>query len=281
MVIRLVLLITVIVLTWASECLAVPSSCLRCHDLCGGARAAQRHHDVSLQTMGCVGCHRGNPTTLRRDLAHYRLIEASHSWYRFPESNVVKRGQHLVDLLACRRCHVLAGKGNSVATDLDRLFHQVLPAEVVTSIRAPAFFMPDFSLQHDDVDALVNVIFAAGLRPQKPGLQPPQIVHFENEVDEENLFEKHCGNCHRVLTAQQGGLGIGDIAPNLSGLLSQFYPKSFKDNQPWDVQGLKKWIKNPREIRPLTRMLPVVLLEQEVIKLIDETWPLKVKEPLQ
>lgn len=281
MVIRLVLLIAVIALTWASECLAESASCLRCHDVCHGALTAQQHHDVSLRTMGCVDCHRGNPTTRRRELAHYRLIEARHSWYRLPESDVVKRGQHLVDSLACRRCHVLAGKGNSLATDLDRLYHQVLPVEVVTSIRVPAFFMPDFSLQQADVDALINVIFAAGLMPQVSGLQPPQVVHFENDVDEENLFEKHCGSCHRVLTTQQGGLGTGDIAPNLSGLLSSFYPKTYKDNQPWDIQGLKKWIKNPRAIRPLTRMLPVVLQEQETIKLIDETWPLKVKEPLQ
>jgi cytochrome c2 len=281
LVIRLVLLIGVIALTWASECLAESASCLRCHDVCHGALTAQQHHEVSLQTMGCVDCHRGNPTTQRRELAHYRLIDAGHSWYRFPESDAVKRGQHLVDLLACRRCHVLAGKGNSLAAELDRLYHQSLPVEVVASIRVPAFFMPDFSLQQSDVDAVVNVIFAAGFMPQVSGLQPPQVVHFENDVDEENLFEKHCGRCHRVLTAQQGGLGTGDIAPNLSGLLSQFYPKTFKDNQPWDVQGLKKWIKNPRAIRPLTRMLPVVLREQEAIKLIDETWPLKVKEPLQ
>lgn len=281
MVIRLVLLISVVALSWANECLAVSVTCVRCHDVCAGAKAAQQHHDVSLQALGCVDCHRGNPTTRRRELAHYRLIEASHSWYRFPESDVVKRGQHLVDQLACRRCHILAGKGNPLATDLDRLYHHALAEEVVASIRVPAFFMPEFLLQQADVDAVVNVIFAAGIKPQESGVQPPQVVHFENDVDDENLFEKHCGKCHRVLTSQQGGLGTGDISPNLSGLLSQFYPKTFKDNQPWDVQGLKKWIKNPRAIRPLTRMLPVVLLEQEATRLIDETWPPNVKELLQ
>ncbi|OQY25206.1 MAG: hypothetical protein B6I37_01990 [Desulfobacteraceae bacterium 4572_35.2] len=280
MVIRLVLLIAVIALTWASECLAESASCVRCHDGCSGERAVQQHQEGLLSTLACVDCHRGNPTTLRRQLAHYRLIEANHSWYRFTESDVVRRGQHLVDLLACRRCHVLAGKGNPLAADLDRLYQQVLPDEVVASIRVPAFFMPDFSLQQGDVDALVNVIFAAGLKPQWASSQPPQVIHFENGVDEKNLFEKHCGSCHRLLTAKQGGLGTGAIAPNLSGLFSSFYPKTHKDNQPWDIQGLKKWIKNPRAIRPLTRMLPVVLQEQEMTKLIDETWPLNVKEPL-
>lgn len=281
MVIRLVLLISALVLIWTDECCAASTSCVRCHELCGGAKAAQQHYDTTLQALDCVDCHRGNSTTQRRQLAHYRLIEANHAWYRFPESDVVKRGQHLVDLLACRRCHILAAKGNALATDLDRLYHQVLPTEVVASIRVPAFFMPNFSLQQADVDAVVNVLFAAGFKPKNLGVQPPQVIYFENDVDEKNLFEKHCGRCHRVLTAQQGGLGTGAIAPNLSGLLGSFYPKTFKDNQPWDVEGLKKWIKNPRAIRPLTRMLPVVVPEQEATKLIDETWPLELKESLR
>lgn len=280
MVIRLVLLSAVIALMWASTSLAASVTCLRCHAVCNGAKAAQQHSDLTLQALACVDCHRGNPTTLRADLAHFRLIDAGHSWYRFPEAVVMKRGQHLVDQLACRRCHVLAAKGNPLANDLDRLYHQLFPDEVVASIRVPAFFMPDFSLQQGDIDALINVVFAAGIAPQVPGLEPPQVIHFENDVDEENLFEKHCGRCHRVLTAQQGGLGVGEIAPNLSGLLGEFYPKTFKDNQLWDRQGLLKWIKNPRSIRPLTLMLPIVVPEQEATKLIDETWPLKVKESL-
>ena len=48
------------------------------------------------------------------------------------------------------------------------------------------------------------------------------------------MFNNHCGSCHRMLTQQLGGLGQGDIGPNLSGIFSEFYFKNFKDGKSWN-----------------------------------------------
>lgn len=277
MVIRLVLLVLFITLASVTNCLASTANCLRCHESCHGIIYAQQH-DLSMQSLSCIDCHRGNALTQRRELAHYRLIAADYSWYRFSDSKVVKAGEKLVEMLSCQRCHLLSGKGNDLATNLDRLYHQSLPDELVKSIRVPAFFMPDFSLPNDDIAQLVNVIFAAGVSAQQTIVEPPLVIHFESNSSEEILFDKHCGRCHRVLTAPLGGIGDGDVGPNLSDLFGPFYPKTFKDDQSWTIDGLKKWIKNPRSVRPLTRMMPVVINDQDTTKLIDETWPIKVKE---
>lgn len=257
--------------------MAATVSCLRCHAVCGGVVYAQQRQ-LPLQALSCVKCHRGNPLTQRRDLAHYRLIAADYAWYRFTDSKIVKAGEKQVETLACRRCHALAGKGNDLATNLDLLYDQALPDDMDKSIRVPAFFMPDFALPKDDVTSLVTVIFTAGVSASKISIEPPQVIHFENGSTDQNLFAKHCGQCHRVLTAQQGGIGVGVISPNLSGLLGEFYPKTFKGDQPWTFDGLKKWIKNPRSVDPLTRMMPVVINDQDMTTLVEETWPLKVKE---
>lgn len=275
--IRLVLLISIMILALVTDCMAVTNNCLRCHENCHGIVYAQ-HHAVPVAEFSCVDCHRGNSLTQRRELAHYRIIGADYAWYRYADSKVVKAGEKRVDTLACRRCHVLAAKGNNLATNLDRLYPQGVPRELVEAIRVPAFFMPDFSLSHADSVTVVNVIFAAGVATKQATLEPPLVIHFESSSAEENLFDKHCGRCHRVLTAQHGGIGVGDVGPNLSDLLGEFYPKTYKDDQPWTVDGLKKWIKNPRSVRPLTRMMPVVIGDEDTMKLINETWPLKVKE---
>jgi len=72
-----------------------------------------------------------------------------------------------------------------------------------------------------------------------------------------------------VLTQQYGGLGQGDIGPNLSGILSQFYFKNFKDGKSWDVNRLEQWLKNPRDVRTNARMLPINLTEDELKNLTN------------
>jgi hypothetical protein len=64
-----------------------------------------------------------------------------------------------------------------------------------------------------------------------------------------------------------GALGAGDIGPNLSGLFSQHYPKTFRNGEVWSARNLRAWLKNPREIREWARMQPVVLTEKEMKEL--------------
>lgn len=230
--------------------------CLQCH---------RPHHEK----LGvCMDCHRGNPRTNRIRIAHYRLIPGKYTQFRLPESVIVKDGRRLVRDFACRRCHRIGGSGNRLATDLDRVLPKVQPQNLVAAIKEPAPSMPDFYFSETHVTDLVNAILKSSADTNLESDEFPLVVHFNNDMpDRENLFARHCSSCHRLLTRKAGGLGRGDIGPNLSGLLTEFYPQNFKNGQAWDAVGLKKWLENPRNIRDVTQMVPVQLTDDEFTRL--------------
>lgn len=251
---------------------AAINSCLNCHSdqlssyLCTSPlKSAAR--------QGCVWCHRGNAATSRKDLAHNNLIGKDYASYRLPEAEVVSAGVTWVGTLACRRCHVQNNQGSRLATNLDQLLMRASIAEIERAIAEPAFYMPQFALNASVRQAVITQILAGGSTHPSGQLAAPVVVHFADNVNQETLFEKHCGSCHRVLTARHGGLGDGVQGPNLSGLLSEFYPCNYLNNQSWTAAALHDWIKNPRKIRPLTTMPPLVLDKQLLQQLIDDTWP--------
>lgn len=224
------------------------SACLACHE---------PHH---VERGSCVNCHRGNDRTDRKEIAHYGLIIGRFAHFTLKGSPVVARGEKLVEILACRRCHIYEKKGNRPATDLGGLARDIAPQAIFDSIRSPVPFMPNFHLEGMQIAALVNAIMAgvgsAGVR----GQETPQVVHFVDEKQgRENIFVTQCGPCHKLLSERYGGLGKGDIGPNLSGLLSEYYPHTYRDAEPWTKDKLMKWLENPRNMRANARMKPVRL----------------------
>lgn len=169
--------------------------------------------------------------------------------------------------LACRRCHSSAGRGNALAANLDDTAVRKSVEELTLAIRQPVATMPKFGLDEERIVILVNMILA-GSQGQEMGKAAPAKVHFNNSGKKsEDVFSKKCGSCHRILSERLGALGTGDSGPNLSGLLSPHYPKSFKNGETWTVRNLGLWLKNPREIREWSRMQPVVLTEKEMKEL--------------
>jgi len=169
--------------------------------------------------------------------------------------------------LACRRCHISAGRGNGLAANLDDAAVRKSVGELVLAIRQPVATMPKFGLDDERIAMLVNIILA-GSQGHEMGKAAPAKVHFNNSGNKsEDVFSKKCGSCHRILSERLGALGTGDSGPNLSGLFSPFYPKTYKNGEVWTVRNLDLWLKNPREIRVWARMQPVVLTEKEMKEL--------------
>jgi cytochrome c2 len=234
------------------------SACLACHE---------PHHT---ERGSCVNCHRGNDRANRKEIAHHGFIEGRFAHYTLKGSPVVERGQRLAGSLACRRCHTQGRKGARLAANLDRLAADVAPSAIFDSIKSPVWFMPNFHCDNLQIASLVNAILAES-EPAAHGVkETAQVVHFEDEkMGRENSFVKQCASCHRILSERYGGLGKGDIGPNLSGLLSEFYPKTYRDVEMWTVEKLHKWLKNPRNSRPAARMRPVRLTTGEFTLLIE------------
>jgi cytochrome c2 len=105
-------------------------------------------------------------------------------------------------------------------------------------------FTPDFYFKDAHIMEIVNAIQAEGARTEPEGGEIPLVIHFEDEKEaEESVFVKHCGFCHSMLTTWFGGLGKGNIGPNLSGLFSEYYPKTYGNKKQWSSEPLKKWRK--------------------------------------
>jgi len=231
-----------------------------------GHKGCVECHAPHFETDGtCVDCHRGDPRTLRIHIAHYRLIQGKYACFTLPEDSVTRDGWRLIDTSGCRRCHKTGNQGNRLASDLDASLDKTLPEDLAHAIIYPAVFMPDFYFNESDIVKLVNAILgSSALRGTDSG-ESPKVIYFEkSKEDGNNTFNKHCGSCHQVLTQQLGGLGHGDIGPNLSGIFSRFYFKNFRDGKSWDVNRLEQWLKNPRDIRTNAQMLPINLTEDEL-----------------
>ncbi len=129
--------------------------------------------------------------------------------------------------------------------------------------------MPNFYFSETDIIKLVNTVLASSAAFESEHIESPQLIHFEDgKNNDENPFAKHCGACHRVLSKQLGGLGRGNTGPNLSGLLTQFYPQNDKGKTAWNPKGLQRWLQNPRDIRVNTQMIPVELNTNEFANIL-------------
>ena len=202
-------------------------------------------------------------------IAHHRLVPGEYACFTLPESPVVKTGHRLISTSGCRRCHKTGGRGNSLALDLDGVLLKIQPEMLANAIKYPVTFMPDFYFQETDVTRLVNAILDSGAVYGSASRDLSQVIHFEEDKeDSDNIFSRNCGACHRILTKRIGGIGKGDIGGNLSGLFSEFYFQNFKGGKSWDSNGLEKWLKNPRNIRPNAQMSPLHLKKDEFIYLL-------------
>lgn len=244
----------------------------------GGAIAGKEwclscHRPHYQKQNSCTGCHRGNPRTTRQNIAHHGLIRARFAPSALGDTHpAVVKGSKLLEQFACRRCHQSGGKGNRLAVSLDTLPSQRTPEEIAEAIRLPAYGMPDFHLQQADRDRLVIAILVGSSTANRtaPPVQPPLVVHFNKPLgarQAKDPFSRLCGGCHRLLHETGGVMGTGTVGPNLSGLLTEWYPKT-ADGKPWERDGLKKWLENPRRLRPHTLMRPVAVKPDEFEELM-------------
>lgn len=246
--------------------------CLICPPVFGGQKFQQclTCHPLHYTDRGnCTSCHSGNPESERKNIAHYHLIKGQFSRYKLSGDATLRGGQLLLEQFACRRCHVSAGKGNSQAANLDSLLKARSMEEITFAILTPALGMPDFKVSKQQLVMLVNAILD-GAKDGRAEKGNKFTVHFQdNSGIRDDIFSKKCGACHQALTAQLGVLGVGKAGPNLSGLLSPWYLKTYKNSVEWNRKHLQDWLKNPRNTRINADMQPLTLSESEFRQLVN------------
>jgi mono/diheme cytochrome c family protein len=253
---RAALLIAVLLL---GGCLKAPATVAREE----GCRSCHEAHYI--REGACQDCHRGDPGASRQALAHERLLTGRAAEHWLSDGDGLREGRRLVEALACRRCHTIAGKGNRLATSLDAIVWSREQTALVTSIRDPVENMPQFGLDEAQAEAIV-----ASLLRSRSEEQPRDTyrVHFTRGPGP-GVFEKECGGCHRLL-GPAGPVGTGTAGPNLSGLFTPFYPRTAPGGRAWTREALAAWLRNPRATRPQTTMPPVALHEADLSKVAAE-----------
>lgn len=201
-------------------------------------------------------------------MAHHDLIAGRYAGFALPGNAVVEQGRKLLDQYACRRCHVIGGRGNRLSLNLDSSSRRRTPDELSEVIRHPSEAMPDFGTGEQQRIALITALLAEARQAPRSD-DAPRVVHFSGTAVGKDVFSIKCGSCHRALTQRHGAVGKGVAGPNLSGLLSPFYPKNFRDGQEWNEERLKEWLKNPRRVRPTAVMQPVNLTGNEFRELVE------------
>lgn len=236
----------------------------------GAAPGCLRCHPSHYAGDGpCARCHRGDERTDRKNVAHRDLIPGAYASFAIPGSPAEKRGAALIEALSCRRCHTFRGEGNALAANFDDVPAVSAPRRIHASIRTPALFMPDFRLADRRIPEVVTAILAAGARRgTREGKEIPLVVLFEDADSKESPFSKSCGGCHRVLSDTRGGLGTGAIGPDLSGLFTRHYPATFGKGERWTPDNLRKWLRNPRAVKPGASMPPVPLEPREADEVV-------------
>jgi len=243
-----------IVPAWGGE--QTRQSCLSCHPV----HFAERGE--------CTGCHLGNPASARQNIAHAGLREGKYARFTLGDMRQRKNGELLLEQFACRRCHISNGRGNRLATNLDAVAKQKTATELASSIRQPVDAMPNFRTSEEQATILVNMILV-GSQGQKTGANRPVTIHFNNSKNMGvDLFTRVCGSCHRMLTKQRGAIGRGNIGPNLSGILTPYYPRRYKGDAVWTDEGLKIWLNNPHTVKQSALMQPVLLTKDELKELL-------------
>lgn len=253
--IRIPVLILLLSISIAATSTAAPPSCLNCHP----------PHYAELD--GCTGCHRGDDRTTRMNIAHLNLVPGFLAHKKIYNDPVIETGNQWLKKSGCRRCHTVNGRGNNLAANLSRIGGRH-PLSLLSSILSPATGMPDFGFDKQTAGYMVNAILASAQTEKTEPGKTPVIVRFRDKGDQkDNIFEKLCGGCHQILTKACGNSGKGVVGPNLSGLLTRFYPASYGNGLSWSHDRVRQWLANPRNSRPNARMRPISVKKEELREL--------------
>ena len=223
-------------------------------------------HSEHYATYGtCRSCHRGIEKSSRKNIAHHMLIFGKHSYFRFKKNKNRVDGEKIIDDSGCRRCHTIGNKGGLLASNLDISINNIDIEELIENVVEPATYMPDFQFRDIQLTSIINGLLSEGFGFES---NTEYVVVHLDENQSGNLFSDKCGGCHKTLSKNYGGLGSEDVGPNLSGLFTKFFP-NMSDVKIWNEDNVKKWLKNPREIKKITLMPVLGLKERDIDSIID------------
>jgi mono/diheme cytochrome c family protein len=129
---------------------------------------------------------------------------------------VTRTERLLENRVACRGCHVIAGRGGAIGPMLDGIRDRADRTYVVSVIRDPGGIIPGTIMPHQpmpdaEAERLTDYLLAhAASRAPATAAEAPAALGPDQSNDGAALYTRHCAACHGA----EGG-GDGWNAPNL------------------------------------------------------------------
>ena len=234
--------------------------CASAEEMCDSCHIDKIHY----KSIGlCTLCHRGNGGTSRIKLAHENILDRRYAFFLMTDNWSVFKGNLLIEVAACRRCHTIGDTGNTLAGNLNISTHEKDIKTLTDALKNPFLYMPQFNFSDEQIVYVINGLLNNAFY-SKSTTEGYITVHFDRAGESENIFDKQCGKCHKVISKQRGPLGEGNRGPNLSGLFTNEF-RSLQEVKKWDNKTLKKWLKNPRKIKK-NALMPVIKLKSDELE---------------
>ncbi|MEE9181742.1 MAG: c-type cytochrome, partial [candidate division NC10 bacterium] len=210
----------------------------------------------------CRKCHLGRTefaTALKKGVGQESKVE----WVDMAPT--LTRGLAMFEVLGCHGCHPAEGFRNlpKVGPELIRIANKVEPAWMIQWIQNPKSVlrhsrMPNFGLSEAHATAIAAYLLAKSeADPPVPGRFNP----YASPEQGKEMFERvGCQGCHSMRAVFEEKeprtffkLTGRDVAPDLSNVAMKIK----------DPEWVFRWLKNPKAIRPSTRMPNLRLTDEE------------------
>jgi mono/diheme cytochrome c family protein len=262
--------------TWIPK-LGVVDRCESCHVNLNGALVEESHQPFrkhpqiphTLDQFGCVLCHRGQGAATSVEEAHYtteaweqpllpaRYLDSSCGQCHLGELTGTPRlnqGRRLLSTMGCVHCHLITQPDGNVfkpADDPPPLVHIAEKTSrewIYKWIKNPQDYaasatMPNFQFSDQDAADISAFLIAQSTPSSGAKTATPAPAPSTDAAEATSLYGgSFCASCHAVQNAA-GNLVGGNLGPELTRIGS-------KVNPDW----LRRWLDDPREYEPGTRM---------------------------
>lgn len=194
---------------------------------------------------------------------------------------VLSKGRRIFEEVGCFGCHTTKGYEalDKVGPDLTRIATKTTPDWALRWIKNPKDYlphtrMPDFLLKDEEAEAITAYLWDSSEKeaPSPVDLGFPEEGPIPTEMIEQGktLIEKvGCNGCHSVgeRKIQVSDQLVRDFGPDLTRVASKV-----------NAQWLYRWVKNPQDYFPKTRMPNLRLTDEEAKAVVAYLMSLSRKE---
>ena len=185
-------------------------------------------------------------------------------------SDLVARGQQVVQEKQCFACHVINGKGGDVGPSLDVAADKLRwdwargflanPLGVGKIYPYMPYRMPPLDLTPEEIDGLIALFAHNAHRADHEAEPPPPKFDQKKIADGQLLYFLKCTECHN----------LGKVIPNPAA--KQVGPDLINVTQRIQLKWIPTWVNNPKSVYPNARMVDTNLTPAQIDAVTAFIW---------